>query len=116
MPPQPPVQVIGPPALVRARRRIVACTRCLRLRAYCLEVAHTKRASYRNDAYWGLPVPGYGDPDARLFILGLAPAAHGANRTGRIFTGDGTGGFGDFPDERPAPRRPGLQGHLPPPG
>lgn len=96
MPPQPPTQAAGPPALVRARRAIVACTRCPRLRGYCLEVAQTKRAAYRNDAYWGLPVPGFGDPAARILIVGLAPAAHGANRTGRIFTGDGVGGSGDF--------------------
>lgn len=59
-------------------------------------MAETKRAAYRNDVYWGRPVPGYGDPRARIFILGLAPAAHGANRTGRVFTGDGAGGSGDF--------------------
>jgi uracil-DNA glycosylase family 4 len=59
-------------------------------------VARTKRAAYREDVYWGRPVPGYGDPAARLYVLGLAPAAHGANRTGRVFTGDGRGGSGDF--------------------
>jgi len=59
-------------------------------------VSHTRRAAYRNDAYWGRPVPGFGDPAARILILGLAPAAHGANRTGRVFTGDGRGGSGDF--------------------
>ncbi len=74
----------------------MACTQCTRLRTYCLEVAQTKRKAYRNDAYWGRPVPGFGDPAARILILGLAPAAHGANRTGRIFTGDGRGGSGDF--------------------
>jgi uracil-DNA glycosylase family 4 len=96
MPPQPPVQDVGSPALARARRAIVACGRCARLRSYCLEVAQTRRAAYRNDAYWGLPVPGFGDPGARILVLGLAPAAHGANRTGRVFTGDGVGGSGDF--------------------
>ncbi len=96
MPAQPPVQHIGPKPLAEARRHIVACTKCWRLRAYCLEVARTKRAAYRNDVYWGRPVPGYGDPQARILILGLAPAAHGANRTGRVFTGDGRGGSGDF--------------------
>lgn len=55
-----------------------------------------KRAAYRQDRYWARPVPGFGDPDARVLFLGLAPAAHGANRTGRVFTGDGTGGSGDF--------------------
>ncbi|MFN7980069.1 MAG: uracil-DNA glycosylase [Vicinamibacterales bacterium] len=95
-PPAPPTQVIGPKALQLARAGIVACTSCPRLRAYCAEVARTKRAAYRNDVYWGLPVPGYGDPAARIYILGLAPAAHGANRTGRVFTGDGRGGSGDF--------------------
>lgn len=74
----------------------MACTDCPRLRTYCSAVARTKRAAYRDDAYWGRPVPGYGDPAARIFILGLAPAAHGANRTGRVFTGDGRGGSGDF--------------------
>ncbi len=74
----------------------MACTRCPRLRAYCVEVAQRRRAAYRNDAYWGRPVPGFGDPAARILILGLAPAAHGANRTGRVFTGDGRGGSGDF--------------------
>jgi uracil-DNA glycosylase len=96
VPAPPSVQVIGPKALERARRDIVACTQCPRLRAYCLEVARTRRAAYRNDAYWGRPVPGFGDPAARILVLGLAPAAHGANRTGRVFTGDGTGGSGDF--------------------
>ena len=81
---------------MQARRAIVACTQCARLRAYCLEVAQTKRKAYRNDAYWGRPVPGFGDPAARILVLGLAPAAHGANRTGRVFTGDGRGGSGDF--------------------
>jgi uracil-DNA glycosylase family 4 len=55
-----------------------------------------KRAAYRDDVYWARPVPGFGDPEARVLILGLAPAAHGANRTGRVFTGDGAGGSGDF--------------------
>jgi uracil-DNA glycosylase family 4 len=75
---------------------IAGCERCPRLREYCQDVAATKRAAYRDWEYWGKPVPGFGDPDARLLILGLAPAAHGANRTGRVFTGDGVGGSGDF--------------------
>jgi uracil-DNA glycosylase family 4 len=82
--------------LLVARDEIVSCTRCDRLRTYCQRIATEKRAAYRNDTYWGRPVPGFGSPTARLFILGLAPAAHGANRTGRVFTGDGTGGSGDF--------------------
>lgn len=96
MPPHPPVQVIGSRALQLARRAIVECEACARLRTYCQGVARSKRAAYRDDVYWGRPVPGYGDPAARLYILGLAPAAHGANRTGRVFTGDGRGGSGDF--------------------
>jgi uracil-DNA glycosylase family 4 len=75
---------------------ITACCRCERLRTYCARIAQEKRAAYRDDIYWGRPVPGFGDPNARVLVLGLAPAAHGANRTGRVFTGDGTGGSGDF--------------------
>lgn len=75
---------------------IVACHRCPRLRTYCAGVARDKRAAYRAEVYWGRPVPGFGDPEAQTLILGLAPAAHGANRTGRVFTGDGAGGSGDF--------------------
>jgi uracil-DNA glycosylase family 4 len=78
------------------REQIVTCERCERLRTYCLRIAREKRAAFREDTYWGRPVPGFGDPAARLFIVGLAPAAHGANRTGRVFTGDGGGGSGDF--------------------
>jgi uracil-DNA glycosylase family 4 len=59
-------------------------------------VAREKRRAYRDETYWGRPVPGFGDPRARLLVIGLAPAAHGANRTGRVFTGDGVGGSGDF--------------------
>src|SRR2546423_14026580 len=75
------------------RRDIVACTKCSRLRTYCQRIAREKKAAHRDDVYWGRPVPGFGDPDARLLVLGLAPAAHGANRTGRVFTGDGSGDF-----------------------
>ena len=78
------------------RDAIAECRRCPRLRTYCERVAREKKRAYRDETYWGRPVPGFGDPDARLLIVGLAPAAHGANRTGRIFTGDGTGGSGDF--------------------
>jgi uracil-DNA glycosylase len=72
---------------------IPACTRCPRLRNYCLEVARVKKKEFRDWEYWGRPIPGFGDPDARLFIVGLAPAAHGANRTGRMFTGDSSGNW-----------------------
>jgi uracil-DNA glycosylase family 4 len=75
---------------------IVRCERCQRLRTYCQQIADVKRRAYRDDTYWGRPVPGFGDPSARLLLVGLAPAAHGANRTGRVFTGDGIGGSGDF--------------------
>ena len=72
---------------------VTACTRCTRLRTYCADVALTKRRSYADQDYWGKPVPAWGDPLARLWIIGLAPAAHGGNRTGRIFTGDRSGDF-----------------------
>jgi uracil-DNA glycosylase family 4 len=75
---------------------IVSCERCPRLRDYCRRVAREKKRAYRDEPYWGRPVPGFGDPAARLLLVGLAPAAHGANRTGRVFTGDGAGGSGDF--------------------
>jgi uracil-DNA glycosylase family 4 len=73
--------------------RIVACKRCLRLRAYCAEVARVRRRAYADCEYWGKPVPSFGDPRARVLALGLAPGAHGSNRTGRMFTGDGSGYF-----------------------
>ena len=79
-----------------AREAIVSCARCVRLREYCQRVAREKKAAHRNDTYWGRPVPGFGDPKARVLVLALAPAAHGANRTGRVFTGDAPGGSGDF--------------------
>jgi uracil-DNA glycosylase family 4 len=71
--------------------RIIACCRCPRLVAWREQVAREKRAQYRNEDYWGRPVPGFGDPLARVLLCGLAPAAHGGNRTGRIFTGDRSG-------------------------
>ena len=77
----------------KIEREIPGCTRCDRLVEYCRRVAREKRRAYRDWEYWGRPVPGFGDPQARLLILGLAPAAHGANRTGRIFTGDRSGDF-----------------------
>ena len=77
--------------LTRVAEAVVACERCPRLRRYCRRVAETKVARFRDWEYWGRPVPGFGDPDARLLLVGLAPAAHGANRTGRMFTGDSSG-------------------------
>lgn len=74
-------------------RQIVSCQRCPRLIKYCRKVAREKRRAFRDWTYWGKPVPGFGDPRAELVILGLAPAAHGANRTGRVFTGDRSGDF-----------------------
>jgi uracil-DNA glycosylase len=72
---------------------IAACRACPRLVAWREEVARVKRRAYRDEAYWGRAVPGFGDPEARLVLVGLAPGAHGANRTGRMFTGDGSGDF-----------------------
>ena len=74
-------------------QRLEHCARCTRLAQYRQEVAHEKRRAYQNEDYWGKPVPGFGDPDARILLLGLAPGAHGSNRTGRMFTGDGSGNF-----------------------
>jgi uracil-DNA glycosylase family 4 len=74
-------------------REIVECRACPRLVAWREEVAETKRASFRDDDYWARPVPGFGDPDAHVLLVGLAPAAHGGNRTGRVFTGDRSGDF-----------------------
>jgi uracil-DNA glycosylase family 4 len=79
--------------LAAVEHAIVSCERCPRLRTYCARVAIEKKRAHRDDRYWGRPVPGFGDPDARLLLVGLAPAAHGANRTGRMFTGDGSGDF-----------------------
>jgi uracil-DNA glycosylase family 4 len=74
-------------------RQIVACERCPRLRTYDREVARVKRRAYLDWDYWGKPVPGFGDPHARVLLIGLAPGAHGSNRTGRMFTGDSSGDF-----------------------
>jgi len=81
------------PSLAAVNRAIVACERCPRLRAYCRRVARDKKPEFRDWTYWGKPVPGFGDPNARLLIVGLAPAAHGANRSGRMFTGDSSGSW-----------------------
>ena len=94
-----PVSTVLLPQLTRlasVHDTIVGCERCPRLRTYCQQIARDKRRAYLDDTYWGRPVPGFGDPSARLLLVGLAPAAHGANRTGRMFTGDGIGGSGDF--------------------
>ena len=82
-----------PRALVVLHREIVACRACPRLVAHRETVAAEKRRAFRDWTYWGRPVPGFGDPEARIVLVGLAPAAHGANRTGRIFTGDRSGDF-----------------------
>jgi uracil-DNA glycosylase family 4 len=79
--------------LQKLAHEVVACERCPRLRVYCQQVAETKRRAYRDQEYWGRPVPPFGDPAARLLVIGLAPAAHGGNRTGRMFTGDRSGDF-----------------------
>jgi uracil-DNA glycosylase len=80
-------------ALEILQREIIACEKCPRLVAYRAEVGRIKRRAYRDWDYWAKPVPGFGDPRARLLLIGLAPGAHGANRTGRMFTGDSSGDF-----------------------
>jgi uracil-DNA glycosylase len=82
--------------LIKVRQQIVSCELCPRLREYCQRIGREKRKAFRDETYWAKPVPGFGDPNARLLLIGLAPAAHGANRTGRVFTGDGIGASGDF--------------------
>ena len=80
-------------SLERVASDVVACERCPRLRAWCEAVARERVKRFREEVYWGRPVPGFGDPRARLWVVGLAPAAHGGNRTGRVFTGDRSGDF-----------------------
>src|SRR5690242_7174767 len=79
--------------LDKLNQEIIACTRCPRLIAHCQNIGREKRRAYREWEYWAKPVPGWGDQKARVLILGLAPGAHGSNRTGRPFTGDGSGHF-----------------------
>ena len=79
--------------IVQLNAEIVACTRCPRLVEHRERIAREKRRAYRDHEYWGKPVPGFGDPHARVLVLGLAPGAHGSNRTGRPFTGDASGKF-----------------------
>jgi uracil-DNA glycosylase family 4 len=81
----------GPAGLDELEREIISCRRCPRLVAWREEVARTKRASFAGEEYWGRPIPGFGDRTATVVVLGLAPAAHGGNRTGRVFTGDRSG-------------------------
>ncbi|MGE0406825.1 MAG: uracil-DNA glycosylase, partial [Candidatus Korobacteraceae bacterium] len=83
----------GPSWLRQLNREVAACTRCPRLVEHCRKISTEKRRAYLEWEYWGKPVPGFGDPLARVLILGLAPGAHGSNRTGRPFTGDSSGNF-----------------------
>jgi uracil-DNA glycosylase family 4 len=82
-----------PDSLDTLNANLITCHRCPRLVAWREEVAQTKRKAYENETYWGKPVPGFGDPLAKIMIVGLAPGAHGSNRTGRMFTGDASGDF-----------------------
>lgn len=79
--------------LAAIEREVVRCTKCPELRVYCEQIAVEKKRAYRDWTYWGKPVPAFGDPNARVILVGLAPGAHGSNRTGRMFTGDSSGDF-----------------------
>ena len=85
--------MVGSSPLKTLNAKIVACNDCARLREHCTEVARARRRAYSDWEYWGKPVPSFGDERARVLTLGLAPGAHGSNRTGRMFTGDGSGDF-----------------------
>ena len=80
-------------SLYEIEQNVISCRKCPRLVEWREEVARVKRKAYRDQEYWGKPVPGFGDPEARILVVGLAPGAHGSNRTGRMFTGDGSGNF-----------------------
>ncbi|MGI0133229.1 MAG: uracil-DNA glycosylase [Thermoplasmata archaeon] len=84
---------MGDDSLAHLREEVIACRRCPRLVAFRERVARERKKEFREEEYWGRPVPGFGDPNARLVVVGLAPAAHGANRTGRVFTGDRSAAF-----------------------
>jgi uracil-DNA glycosylase len=88
-----PLRAGVPDSLDLLRREVIACARCPRLVRYRNDVARQRKKEFRNEEYWGKPVPGFGDPHARLVVVGLAPAAHGSNRTGRVFTGDRSAAF-----------------------
>lgn len=79
--------------IAKIEREVISCTRCPELRAYCADVAREKKRAYADQTYWGKPVPAFGDANARVMLVGLAPGAHGSNRTGRMFTGDASGDF-----------------------
>src|ERR1700760_4185000 len=83
----------GAQQLAALNKRVIGCEKCERLRQHCAQIAAEKRRAYADCEYWGRPVPSFGDPKAAVLIVGLAPGAHGSNRTGRPFTGDGSGNF-----------------------
>ncbi len=91
--PSDPSKDVASPSLADLRERVITCIRCPRLVDFRREVSEKKRRAFEDWTYWGRPVPGFGDPEADLVIVGLAPAAHGGNRTGRIFTGDPSAAF-----------------------